>query len=544
MTPRCASTSLPPSATMYERRAVVVMSRLRSVSGRLTFVDAVRDVDARAADEREVGRDGREDGRRQRVDERVLQRPEGAARDDHREAGHRLLERQGDREAVGHDDDPLEVVPVEQGQRRSAWSWCRRRARRSRPTRTSDAARTPIARLASMPTALSSSNGRSTGDGSTRQGAAVDPRRASPSAARLSRSVRIVTSESRNSRASSAVRTKPRGSTRSAMRSRRRSPGSGAGCVGSELRSTPSVSYAFTCFRNCKRETSQARARPRRHHGAHRRSARRRSPTAASSSTSTTPTPRSRPERTRRRAARSTRGPTTATMRQDVAHGRVGLDRGRRARTACSCRPAELDPLAPASATNPSEIPDLYDVAVFENRSPSFGPPLDGAPTRPPASTTSPSLGLGRTRTQRRPLRGRLLQPRDARLVRRASAESRARTVVEAWADRTEALSALPGIAAGLPVREPRRGHRRHAAPPARPDLRLPLRHAAHHARCCAASTPYGPTLFADILETRAHRPARRARRRALHRVRAVRGALARSRCTCCRTATCPTSPA
>src|ERR1700748_2100765 len=38
--------------------------------------------------------------------------------------------------------------------------------------------------------------------------------------------------------------------------------------------------------------------------------------------------------------------------------------------------PADLDPLAPATPGRPTEIPDDYDVAVFETRSPSFGPGL------------------------------------------------------------------------------------------------------------------------------------------------------------------------
>ena len=50
--------------------------------------------------------------------------------------------------------------------------------------------------------------------------------------------------------------------------------------------------------------------------------------------------------------------------------------------------PADLDPLAPQTPTNPSEIPSLYDVAVFENRSPSFGPALAAAHGDAPAAST------------------------------------------------------------------------------------------------------------------------------------------------------------
>ena len=59
--------------------------------------------------------------------------------------------------------------------------------------------------------------------------------------------------------------------------------------------------------------------------------------------------------------------PDTATMRQDVLTGDwVSIAASRQNRVFLP--PAELDPLAPASPTNPSEIPDVYDVAVFENR--------------------------------------------------------------------------------------------------------------------------------------------------------------------------------
>src|SRR6202022_1129881 len=60
--------------------------------------------------------------------------------------------------------------------------------------------------------------------------------------------------------------------------------------------------------------------------------------------------------------------------------------------------PAELDPLAPATPANPSEIPSNYDVAVFENKSPSFGPLLEDD-NAPAGLEDLASIGLGRTRT-------------------------------------------------------------------------------------------------------------------------------------------------
>ena len=129
--------------------------------------------------------------------------------------------------------------------------------------------------------------------------------------------------------------------------------------------------------------------------------------------------------------------PETATMRQDVLTGEwISIAAARQNRVFLP--PAHLDPLAPASPTNPSEIPDNYDVAVFENRSPSFGPGLG-------ATEGLDSIGLGRSH----PSIGRCevvcFSPEHEGSFGSLS-PSRARTVIEAWADRTEALSALPGV--------------------------------------------------------------------------------------------------
>jgi UDPglucose--hexose-1-phosphate uridylyltransferase len=128
--------------------------------------------------------------------------------------------------------------------------------------------------------------------------------------------------------------------------------------------------------------------------------------------------------------------PETATMRQDVLTGEwISIAAARQNRAFLP--PADQDPLAPATPTNPSEVPSNYDVAVFENRSPSFGPAtgaldLDG-------------LALNRTA----PSHGRCevvcFSP-DHEGSFGTQSESRARTVIEAWAQRTAALSAIPGV--------------------------------------------------------------------------------------------------
>ncbi len=133
--------------------------------------------------------------------------------------------------------------------------------------------------------------------------------------------------------------------------------------------------------------------------------------------------------------------PQTATMRFDVLTGDwVSVAAARQNRVMLP--PADRDPLAPQSELNPSEIPDVYDVAVFENRSPSFGPAL-AAEASTPAPLLAPALGLSATSIGRCEVV--CFSPATTGSFARLT-ESRARTVIEAWADRTAALSALPGV--------------------------------------------------------------------------------------------------
>ncbi|MBD7957657.1 galactose-1-phosphate uridylyltransferase [Microbacterium sp. Sa4CUA7] len=143
--------------------------------------------------------------------------------------------------------------------------------------------------------------------------------------------------------------------------------------------------------------------------------------------------------------------PATATMRQDILTGdwiSVAASRQNRA----FLPPAELDPLSPQTPTNPSEIPSRYDVAVFENKSPSFGPALAEAHGDAPAAGDPPRgiddlehLGLGRTRSSVGRCEVVCFSPEHSGSFGTQSV-TRARTVIEAWADRTAALSALPGV--------------------------------------------------------------------------------------------------
>lgn len=182
--------------------------------------------------------------------------------------------------------------------------------------------------------------------------------------------------------------------------------------------------------------------------------------------------------------------PPTATMRQDPLTGEwISIAAGRQNRVFLP--PADEDPLAPATAANPSEVPDNYDVVVFENRSPSFGPArgeLDLA-----------GLGLGRTA----PSHGRCevvcFSPATAGSFGSLSV-GRARTVIEVWADRTQFLSSLPGIQQVFPFEN--RGEA----------IGVTLHHPHGQIYCYPYVTPrtmrliesitqFGPDLFEQILQ-------------------------------------------
>ncbi|MCW2721481.1 galactose-1-phosphate uridylyltransferase [Pseudonocardia sp.] len=129
-----------------------------------------------------------------------------------------------------------------------------------------------------------------------------------------------------------------------------------------------------------------------------------------------------------------------STMRFDVLTGEwVTIAAHRMDRTFLP--PADHCPLCPTQpGREPSEIPAPdYDVVVFENRFPSF------------AQTTTqvePNVD-GMALWPQRPATGRcevVCFTSDHSSSFAALTESRVRTVIEAWADRTAALSAMPGV--------------------------------------------------------------------------------------------------
>lgn len=109
-------------------------------------------------------------------------------------------------------------------------------------------------------------------------------------------------------------------------------------------------------------------------------------------------------------------------------------------------------PLCPSTPERPTEIPaEDFDVAVFENRFPSLGPDLGEVPSDPgetfaEAVAAAPAVAHSHLAA---PNVGRcevVVFTADHHGSFAAFDSRRARTVIDAWAQRTAELSALPGI--------------------------------------------------------------------------------------------------
>lgn len=158
--------------------------------------------------------------------------------------------------------------------------------------------------------------------------------------------------------------------------------------------------------------------------------------------------------------------------------------------------PADECPLCPTGrGTVPSEIPDAdYDVVVFENRFPSFS--RHAAPVAPSDAFFVERPADGRCEV--------VCFTSDHGAHFSTLSTVRARTVVEAWVDRTRALSTMPGVEAVFPFENKGQEigvtlHHPHgqiyAYPYVPPRTQAVLARArAHHART-------GRLLGADILE-------------------------------------------
>ncbi|MCP2332485.1 galactose-1-phosphate uridylyltransferase [Actinoalloteichus caeruleus] len=137
-------------------------------------------------------------------------------------------------------------------------------------------------------------------------------------------------------------------------------------------------------------------------------------------------------------------------MRRDPLSGEwVAIAAHRQSRTYKP--PADLCPLCPSTADRPTEIPEAdYDVVVFQNRFPSFGtPPGVPVPVGDERAATVLAGVDGGSLVPSRPAVGRcevvcFTSDHDTSFAQLTPA--RARTVVDAWADRTAALAATPGV--------------------------------------------------------------------------------------------------
>jgi len=113
----------------------------------------------------------------------------------------------------------------------------------------------------------------------------------------------------------------------------------------------------------------------------------------------------------------------------------VAIAAHRQART--HLPPADQCPICPTTPGNASEIPAAdYDVVVFENRFPSLGPALGPVPGGAAWGTKGPAYGRCEVVS---------FTPEHTGSFSGLTPE-RSRTVIEAWSQRTAALSALDGI--------------------------------------------------------------------------------------------------
>jgi UDPglucose--hexose-1-phosphate uridylyltransferase len=100
--------------------------------------------------------------------------------------------------------------------------------------------------------------------------------------------------------------------------------------------------------------------------------------------------------------------------------------------------PANACPLCPTTDSNPSELPDVFDVAVFENKGPAFGPG-GGEISHPNGDVFGFSTQAnGRCEVV-------VFSPEHQGSLA-SMPENRIRTVISAWQDRTDNLQSQPGI--------------------------------------------------------------------------------------------------
>lgn len=145
------------------------------------------------------------------------------------------------------------------------------------------------------------------------------------------------------------------------------------------------------------------------------------------------------PDRTAEDARQLPPQEPASEMRRDPLTGEwVAIAAHRQTRTYKP--PAGSCPLCPSTPDRPTEIPEAdYEVAVFENQFPSFAQGIEGRLGTVPGMPMVPSA----------PATGRcevVCFTSDHNASFGALSPERVRTVVDAWADRTSALGAVPGV--------------------------------------------------------------------------------------------------
>jgi len=187
--------------------------------------------------------------------------------------------------------------------------------------------------------------------------------------------------------------------------------------------------------------------------------------------------------------------PPVAQMRFDSLTGDwVSIASHRNARAFLP--PKSECPLCPTSANNLSEVPDDFDVVVFENKSPSFGPTL--LTLDEPDYTVVSDFKLGTVRDSVGRCEVVVFSPEHTGSLG-SMPVSRVRTVIEAWADRTSALQNLAGVRQVFPFEN--RGQ----------EIGVTLHHPHGQIYAYPYVTPrtkklldaiaaYGPNLFKDTL--------------------------------------------
>ena len=166
-------------------------------------------------------------------------------------------------------------------------------------------------------------------------------------------------------------------------------------------------------------------------------------------------------------------------MRYDALTGEwisVAADRNQRAHLPAT----DQCPLCPQSKTNLSEIPHRFDVAVFENRNPSFSPGSEMAGDDPngqaPFGVSSPAVGRCEVVVFSPEHRGSFASQSIDRL----------RTIYVAWQHRTEDLLGMPGVKTVFPFEN--RGE----------DIGVTL----HHPHGQIYGYPYVPPTLKKILQS------------------------------------------